>query len=111
MTPLVDDLTSSPVETHYFRFPDESTGMAALDAAGLLHEDEDGNKLPITASHDHALDVIGTISLGGEWDPGTGEVITPPEVLPGWHVNFRGDAPAEWAEYAVTPMQPARKFL
>lgn len=107
MTPLVDDLTSSPVETHYFRFPDESTGMAALEASGLLTEDGEY----ITASHDHALDVIGAITRGGEWDPETGDVITPPEVLPGWHVNFRGDVPAEWAEYAVTPITPVRKWL
>lgn len=111
MTPLVDDLTSSPVETHYFRFPDESTGMAALDAAGLLTEDEDGSKLPIVASHTHALNVIGAISLGGEWDPETGEVITPPEVLPGWHVNFRGEVPDGWAQYAVTPVATVRKWL
>lgn len=39
--------------THYLRFPDESTGMAALDAAGLLTEDG----APLTASHTHALDV------------------------------------------------------
>lgn len=106
MTPLVVDLTS-PMETHYFRFPDESTGMAALDAAGLLTEDGEF----ITASHDHALDVIGAISLGGEWDPETGEVITPPEVLPGWHVNFQGEVPDGWVQYAVTPVAPVRKWL
>lgn len=39
--------------THYLRFPDEKTGMAALDAAGLLNEDG----VPLTASHTHALDV------------------------------------------------------
>ena len=43
--------------THYLKFPDETTGLAALDAAGLLDTDEDGNQSPITASLDHALDV------------------------------------------------------
>lgn len=44
--------------THYLRFPDAPTGLAALDAADLLYTDEAGDTLPITASHTHALDVI-----------------------------------------------------
>ena len=92
--------------THYLRFPDEDTGMAALDAAGLVAED--GNV--ITASHTHAVDVIGIISTGGEYDFETGEVITPPTVLDGWHVNFAGELPEDWADYVVTPEQPVRVF-
>lgn len=49
--------------THYLRFPDKPTGTTALEAAGLLTEDGDY----ITASHNHALDVIGEIERGGEW--------------------------------------------
>ena len=90
--------------THYLRFPDELTGMAALDAAGLLTEDGD----PITASHTHALDCIGPISIGGTYDPETGDVITPPTLLPGWHVNYIGDLPDGWDAYLVTPKQPVR---
>ena len=93
--------------TNYIRFPDESTGMAALDAAGLL--DADGHFL--TASHTHALDVIGPIYRGGTYDPDTGEVITPPVLLEGWHVNYIGDLPDGWAEYAVSPEQPVRVWL
>ena len=93
--------------THYIRFPDESTGMAALDAAGLLTEDG----FPITASHTHALDVIGPIYKGGTYDPDTGEVLTPPVLLSGWHVNYIGELPEGWAEYAVSPEQPARVWL
>jgi hypothetical protein len=93
--------------THYIRFPDESTGMAALDAAGLLTEDG----FPITASHTHALDVIGPIYKGGTFDPDTGEVITPLVLLDGWHVNYIGELPEGWAEYAVSPEQPARVWL
>jgi hypothetical protein len=92
--------------TCYIRFPDEATGMAALDAAGLLTEDG----LPITASHTHALDVVGTISRGGEYDPETGEVLVPPTVLDGWHVNLMGDLPDGWEEYAVSPENPVRVF-
>jgi hypothetical protein len=92
--------------THYLRFPDESTGMAALDAAGLLTEDG----FPITASHTHALDVIGPIYKGGTYDPDTGEVLTPPTLLSGWHVNYVGDLPDGWDAYLVEPKHPSRVF-
>jgi len=75
--------------THYLRFPDELTGMAALDAAGLLSDDG----APLTASHTHALDVIGAI----------------PD-LNGWHVNYIGELPDGWDAYLVTPEQPVRVF-
>lgn len=103
---MEDQILTPPTPT-MFRFLDEATGMAALDTAGLLQEDEDGNKRPILASHHHALSVIGTIQQGGEWDE-EGNVITPPEVLPGWHVNYQGALPDGWDAYAVYPQQPVR---
>ena len=96
--------------THYLRFPDEPTGMAALQVAGFTATDEDGATVIITASHTHAIDVIGPISIGGEWDPESGEVITPPTLLDGWHVNYQGDLPAGWDSYLVTPQHPSRVF-
>jgi hypothetical protein len=90
--------------THYIRFPDAVTGMKALDDAGLLNEDGSF----ITASHEHSLDVIGVITRGGEYDPETGEVITPPTVLDGWHLNYQGPLPEGWEQYAVTPANPVR---
>ena len=90
--------------THYLRFPDATTGLAALDAAGLLTEDD----APIAASHTHALDVIGPISIGGTYDPETGNVITPPTLLAGWHLNYIGELPDEWEQYLVTPEAPVR---
>jgi len=74
---------------HYIRFPDEATGLAALEAAGLLTEDG----FPITASHSHALDVIGFING-----------------VNGWHVNFQGNIPEDWLQYSVTPQNPVRVF-
>lgn len=73
--------------THYIRFSDAVTGMKALDDAGLL--DDDLN--PITASHAHAIDVVGVI----------------PDLL-GWHVNYIGSLPDGWEKYAVTPASPVR---
>ena len=87
----------------FFRFPNWEVGTAALDAAGLLNEDGSF----ITASHTHSLDVIGQISRGGEWDD-EGNVITPPEVLDGWHLNYVGNLPDGWEQYAVRPKNPVR---
>lgn len=91
--------------THFIRFPDAETGMTALEAAGLLTEDGEF----ITASHNHALDVIGTIFSGGEWALDD-SVITAPTVLDGWHVNYSGELPEGWEEFVVTPEQPVRVF-
>jgi len=106
---MTEELLTPPQPT-MFRFPDEATGMAALDAAGLIFTDEDGNQRPITASHHHALDIVATISKGGEWDLETGEVITPPTVLDGWHVNYLGVVPDGWEQYAVWPRNPTRQW-
>jgi hypothetical protein len=96
--------------THYLRFPDEATGMAALGAAGLLVVDPDtGEQRPILASHSHALDVIGPIYTGGSWDA-EGIVIEPPALLPGWHVNFIGKLPDGWDAHLVDPRRPRRVF-
>jgi hypothetical protein len=102
-TSMPEELLAPPT---FFRFPDEAIGMAALEAAGLLTEDGD----PITASHTHALDVIGTISIGGEYDD-EGEVITPPTLLDGWHINYIGELPDGWEEYVVRPANPVRVWL
>ena len=96
--------------TTFLRFPDEATGMAALDAAGFTTTDEDGATTVLTASHTHALDVIGPIVEGGTYDPETGEVLTPPTTLPGWHVNYIGELPEAWEQYVVAPKRPRRVF-
>jgi hypothetical protein len=103
---MEDEILTPPIGP-FFRFPDEATGMAALEAAGLLHEDEDGNKNLILTSHTHALDVVGTITRGGEWDE-DGNVITPPETLDGFHINYQGELPDGWEQYVVRPQAPVR---
>ena len=93
--------------THFIRFPDEATGTAALETAGLLTEDG----APITDSHTHALDVVGVITRGGEYDPETGDVIVAPTVLDGFHVNYIGELPDGWEEFVVNPDQPVQVFF
>ena len=104
------DTTLTPPTGPYFRFPDEATGMAALAEAGFTTVDEDGTVRILTASHAHALDVVGVITLGGEYDPVTGEVLVSPTVLDGWHVNLIGELPEGWDTYVVEPANPVRVF-
>jgi hypothetical protein len=106
MPDLTDEISFAPVGP-FFRFPNESVGMAALRIAGLLSVNEDGQEVFITASHSHCLDVLGTITRGGEWDD-EGNEITPPTTLDGWHVNYQGELPEGWEQYAVEPKQPVR---
>ena len=89
---------------HCYRFQSRAQFCTLAAAEGLVTADDE----LITASHTHSLDEIGVISKGGEYDPETGEVITPPTVLSGWHVNYAGEPPEAWSEYLVTPQHPAR---
>ena len=89
--------------THFLRFPDESAWTAAATEAGFITDDT------LTAyTHDRAIDVVGKITRGGEYDPETGEVIVASTVIDGWHVNFAGELPDGWAEFAVYPANPVR---
>jgi hypothetical protein len=89
---------------HCYKFPTRAHFRSLAEAEGLVTEEGE----LITASHSHAIDEVGTITKGGEYDPETGEVITPPTVISGWHVNYAGDPPEAWEEYLVTPQHPAR---
>ena len=90
---------------NFLRFPNESAWTAAATEAGFMA----GDTLA-AYTHDHAIDVIGTITRGGEYDPETGAVIVAPTVLAGFHVNFIGTLPDEWDEFLVEPDQPYRVF-
>jgi hypothetical protein len=90
---------------NFLRFTDADAWTAAATEAGFITDDT------LTAyTHGHAIDVVGTITRGGEYDPETGDVIVAPEVLDGWHVNFSGALPDGWDEFLVTPADPYRVF-
>lgn len=79
--------------TYYIRFPNESIGLSALSNAGLLGIEGK----PISASLDHALDVIGSIVIDGI-------------EVPGWHCNYIGKLPQGWEQYIVNPTSPRVVF-
>jgi hypothetical protein len=91
---------------NFLRFPDESAWTAAATEAGFITDDT-----LLAYTHDRAIDVVGTITRGGEYDPETGDVIVAPEVLDGWHINFAGELPDEWEKYVVEPANPVRVWL
>ena len=90
---------------NFLRFPDESTWTAAAIDAGYIIDDA-----LAAYTHDRAIDCIGKITRGGEYDPETGDVIVAPTVLDGWHVNYQGVLPDGWDEFAVEPAAPYRVF-
>ena len=89
---------------NFLRFPDESAWTAATTEAGFLIDDT------LTAyTHGHAIDVVGIITRGGEYDE-NGNVLVKPTTLPGFHVNFAGTLPDGWDKFLVTPAAPYRLF-
>jgi hypothetical protein len=75
--------------THFLRFPDADAWTAAATEAGFITDDT-----LAAYTHDHAIDVVGEI----------------PE-LDGWHINFAGELPDGWEQYAVEPANPVRVWL
>jgi hypothetical protein len=89
-----------------FRFDSRQQFRSLAAAQGLINDDDE----LITGGHGFAVDEIGQIYEGGIYDPETGEVITPPTALPGYHVNTLGLAPEAWDAYLVVVNSPARIF-
>ena len=120
--------------TIFLRFPDEQAWIKAATEAGfcdkpagfnLRERNADGTFVAddpatpvdeawqsptlIAYTHDRAIDVVGHIVRGGEYDE-EGKVLVPPKVLKGFHINFMGELPDGWDEYVVEPANPARVF-
>ena len=103
----------TPIPGPFFRFADEAAWLTAARAAGFMITvtDEEGNETEQLQAYtaNHAIDVIGIITEGGEWDDEGNEIVAP-TVLSGWHVNYLGDLPTGWESYEVTPSTPHRVF-
>jgi len=106
-------IESPPVPGPFFRFTDEAAWLTAARDAGFMVTvtDDEGNETEQLQAYtaNRAIDVVGTITEGGEWDEDGNEVVAP-TVLPGWHVNYVGDLPTGWEQFEVTPTTPSRVF-
>ena len=102
--------------TTYFKFVDEAAAIAVLQPEGYYVPEETVEEEVIpayykTADLGWAMDVVGTIYEPGTYDEETGEEITPPVPLPGWHINFAGPYANGLEAYKIEPTSPYRKFL
>ena len=97
----------------FFRFVDEAAWLLAATKAGFMTTvtDEDGNETEKLQAytHAHAIDVVGIIFEGGEWNY-EGEEIVPPTILDGFHINYLGELPDSWGALEVKPENPYRVF-
>ena len=111
-------LEIQPAPGPFFRFADEDAWLEAARAAGFTSDvpvyDEEGvetgtEEKVIQYTVSYAIDVIGTITRGGEWDEEGNEVVAP-TTLDGFHVNYIGDLPEGWEKFEVKPQLPYRVF-
>ena len=110
---MTEELATEPTPGPFFRFADETAWLDAARTAGFLITvaDEDGNESEQLQAytHSHAIDVVGTITEGGEWDEDGTETVAP-TTLYGFHINYLGDLPDGWEAFEVTPNNPYRVF-
>ena len=106
-------LETPPAPGPFFRFTDEAAWLTAARDAGFLVTitDEEGNETEQLQAytHAHAIDVVGIIAEGGEWNY-EGEEIVPPTILDGFHINYLGELPDSWGALEVKPEIPVRVF-
>ena len=108
-----EQLETATTTGPFFRFVDEAAWINAARDAGFMTTitDEEGNETEQLQSytHAHAIDVVGIIVEGGEWNY-EGEEIVPPTILDGFHINYLGDMPDGWEAFEVKPENPVRMF-
>ena len=108
-----EELEIPPAPGPFFRFTDEAAWLTAARDAGFMTTvtDEEGNESEQLQAYtnSHAIDVVGTITEGGEWDEDGNEIVAP-TVLDGFHINYLGDMPDGWEAFEVTPENPHRVF-
>ena len=109
----MEELEFTPTPGPFFKFADEAAWLTAARAAGFMITvtDEEGNETEQLQAYtsSHAIDVVGIITEGGEWDENGNELVAP-TTLPGYHINYQGDLPEGWESYEVTPSNPYRVF-
>ena len=105
------------MNTYYLRFPTEEVWKQAAQAVGVLNvvnigteEEPDLQEQWSYYTNDYACDVVGVIyNDDGVYNQETGEVITPPTAMDGWHVNFKSDKDIDWSGFPLPP-NPLPRF-
>jgi hypothetical protein len=95
------------MNNHYLKFSNQQETELFYKDIKIWNEQ---SQTPFTSSHTHSLDVIGQITVGGEWDE-NGNEIESPTTLEGYHVNYIGELPEKWKDYEVFPSTPYRVWF
>jgi hypothetical protein len=84
---------------------DRATGIATLQALGIADVDENGDLYPLVSAHIHpfrASEQVTCIKVPAVYDE-QGALVTPAEIVPGWHVNIRYHSATALALLAEVP--------
>jgi hypothetical protein len=106
----------SKYNTYFLKFADEDTAKTVLEEAQIYvpATDEEAEYYR-TADHGWGFDPIGTIyNDDGVYNEETGEVISPPTAVDGWHANYIAvSLPESLTNYNLdpAPSTPYRRFL
>ena len=112
---MTEELLETPASPGpFFRFADEAAWLDAARAAGLMTtvtDEEDSATEQLQAyTHEHAIDVVGVITEGGEWDQDGTEIVAT-TTLDGFpHQLRRRPCLMDWETLEVTPDNPYRVF-
>jgi hypothetical protein len=93
-----------------YAFPDLDTWRQLALSTGLAATIE--GQFRLLSTHDIAIDEVGAVPLVDAVVGPDGEVITPPVMAPGFHVNLvHPDPPEELDDYLQIVSTPYRVFL
>jgi len=95
-----------------YKFESKEQFLDLCKTEGFTNEvviDEEGTveDVLVAYAHNYSIDVIGPITIGGEWDEEGVELVAP-TVFPEHHVNFLGEKPESWEEFLVEVNNPVR---
>ena len=100
--------------TYFLRFATQEEAEQKLTEVGYSTTDPETNQIHFhTPPHTGALDIIGTIyNNDGVYDEESGEVVTPPTAMEGYHINIilKESLPQILKSYLVSPKRPYRVF-
>jgi len=100
--------------TYFLRFATQEEAEQKLTEVGYSSTDPETDQIHFhTPPHTGALDIIGTIyNNDGVYDEESGEVVTPPTAMEGYHVNLilKEKIPTSLKTYIVYPNLPYRVF-